>query len=760
MIIVVIVGILSILTYPTPDFTLPNILRPPIETIPLDGGWIGFVFLLVNGFLLSVIMAKDGTDITERLLLSVGLGFGVTIVLTILTGILWQISLFVVVLTQITLLAILLFVAYRRGWKPSLAFYSKVSMKTLSSLKPSLIETIVLSVVGLFMAVALYQTIAYPATEWDSLAYGVNYAKIIMEKQSIPLIAGPSVGLEMSASYPPGVQTLAAYLYTFAGNANDFYFRILQPILGLAVMTATYKLAMITTKSRTTSFLAMLTLSAMPNFWQAFVQETYLMCLTLMLVLSSLFFFKAYQSNELEARKYETIGAVFCCFSALTSYVGIFSFGLLFLYSLKKRISAKRFGMLALLAFFIVSLWYLRNLILLGNPLYPFFGIGYYLDPILLSSTAQHFQNWAKVPFYGLFSTISRIGVGLLAVTVIYLIATKRKLFFLIFPSYILLIGLAIMATHIPFIRYLVIAVPVVAVILSESTRFLFTARSVFKRITPVVLIMLIFVLNAAVLPTINSYKPTPTRGDDKWSYLIQVFEEGDAWKWINENTSKDARIATYDIKDYYIEREIFQLDGNESAPLYHMVSIEQAMNFLHEKGVTHILSVPWASPNDTRMPPAYKSCILTGYLGDPRYFPPMYVNRNGTAVYHVGPMNETTITELFNLQGFAPPTNVTIDLTYPSMVRFRMPIPVDYRERRMSVSVNSPKSVYVTLEWNGVVPAEKIRLEPSDSLQFGNTSFVWKSIQKAGNFTFSILRTDGKEAESFEVTLDISFCN
>ncbi len=158
-------------------------------------------------------------------------------------------------------------------------------------------------------------------------------------------------------------------------------------------------------------------------------------------------------------------------------------------------------------------------------------------------------------------------------------------------------------------------------------------------------------------------------------------------------------------------------------------------------------------------MPPAYKSCILTGYLGDPRYFPAIYVNGNGTAVYHVGPMNETTITELFNLQGFAPPTNVTIDLTYPSMVSFRMPIPVDYRERRMSVSVNSPQSVSVILEWNGVVPEEKIRLEPSDSVQFGSTSFVWKSIHKAGNFTFSI-HTDGKEAESFEVTLDIRFYN
>ena len=49
----------------------------------------------------------------------------------------------------------------------------------------------------------------------------------MFETGKIPLIAGPSIGLEMSASYPPGIQLLAVYLYTFAGNANDFYYRMI-----------------------------------------------------------------------------------------------------------------------------------------------------------------------------------------------------------------------------------------------------------------------------------------------------------------------------------------------------------------------------------------------------------------------------------------------------------------------------------------------------------------------------------------------------
>jgi hypothetical protein len=756
MIITVIIGILSIFSYPTSGFTFPNIFQPFVEPIPLDTGLVGFIFIFANGFLLSIVLAREGLDTVERLMLSIGLGFGAAYVLMILIGILWQISFSTVILVQMILLVTSLVTALRRGWRPNLKGLLQIERNDIIP-KFGMPGTAILIVIGVYMFVALYQTATYPAIEWDSLAYGVNYAKIIMEKGAIPLIAGPSVGLEMSASYPPGVQMLAVYFYSFAGNANDFYFRILQPILGVAVMAATYKFAMVVTENRVASFFAMLILSAMPIFWQAFVQETYLMCLTLMLILSSFFFFKAYQSNQPEARRYETVGTIFCCFSALTSYIGILAFGLLFLYTLKRRISAKRFIMLGLLAFFIVLPWYLRNLILLGNPLYPFFGVGYYLDPVLLSSTMQHFQNWSRVTFFSTFSMISRIGVGLLAAAIVYLLVTKRKLFLLIFPSYILLMGLVIMATHIPFIRYLVIAIPGLAVILSESARFLFATRNALKQITPFILIVLIVVLNVAVLPSINSYKPARTLGDDKWSYLIQVFEEGDAWKWINENTPKDARIATYDIKSYYIERDVLPLDGNESAPLYRMHTIEEGIDFLREKNVSYFLSIPWATPSETRMPPAYEWSILTKYLGDPHYLPPVYVGRNGTTVYHVGPIDEEIIYAIFAQDNSAPPIkHATVNLTLTKNVspnytaKLCLPIPADYRAGNLTVTVNS--AYPVNIEFNNPSEESIFKTEYAKDLSFDS----W-TINRAGYYTFRMVNATSI-TNDFNVTLGLKF--
>lgn len=775
MIISIIAGILILLFYPPSGFTIPNMFQAPIETIPFDGGWVGFIFVFVNGFLLSYVLAGEGVDITERLLLSIGLGFGVTYSVMILIGILWEISLSSIILAQTCLFITLLLVAvFYKGLKLNFnAYLRKNSYMT----KFSFVETILLIVIGIYAVVAIYQTVAYPALEWDSLAYGVNYAKIIFENGKIPLIAGPSIGLEMSASYPPSVQLLAVYLYTFAGNANDFYFRILQPIFSLATLIATYKFAVIVTKNRVTSVFAMFILSAIPTFWEFFVHETYLMCLTFMLTLSAFFFFKAYNSGDTDTNKYEVIGTLFCCFSAFTSYMGLFSFGLLLLYAVNRRLSAKRFSWLAILASVIVLPWYLRNFLLLGNPVYPFFGVGNYLDPLLLNSTMQHFQNWLKVPFFDLRSMIYKIGAVILFLAVVYFTFIKRKQFLLVFPFYLLLVGVAIMAVHIPFIRYLIIALPALAIILSAITKSFLTKPNSVERITAMILIAVVLVSSAMILPCINSFKPSPTRGSDKWSYLAQVFEEADAWKWINENTPTDARIATYDIKEYYIERDIVSLDGNEAAPLYKMDTIEESINFLEGMNVTHILSVPWTAPLDTRMPPAYKWCVLTRYLGDPSYLPPVYVGLNGSAVYHVGALEEETVYALFAEQNFVPPIkHITVNLaitnaTCPSSGKFHMSIPVDYREGLMIASVNSSKRLVSVELWQGIIPEvvtnpigtykplKQWPVQSANGSGVENPSFVWQ-INKWGYFTFFVVNREETFTENFNVTVDIRFYN
>jgi hypothetical protein len=777
-IISVIVGFLYFYQFPPYPLSLPNILQAPIEKIPFDSGWVSFAFIFVNGFLLSYILVNDGVDVAERLLLSVGLGFGVTCVVMILIGILWGLSFAAILLAQsalfILLLSVALYARLKLAFKLNFDVYLRKNIRTP---KFSFVEIVLLLVIGIYAVVSIHKTVAYPAIEWDSLAYGVNYAKILFEIGKVPLIAGPSIGLEMSASYPPGVQFLAVYLYSFAGNANDFYFRILQPIFGLATILATYKFAMLATKNRTASVFAVFILSVIPAFWEFFIHETYLMCLTLMATLSAFFFFKAYNSNDNDRKKYEVAATLFCCFASLTSYTGLFSFGLLLLYSIKKGVSAKRLIWFAILALSIVMPWYIRNLVLLGNPVYPFFGVGNYLDPMLLSSTTQHFQTWSQVPFLDSISISSKIGAVVLFLAVIGLMFDKRKQFLLIFPCYLLFVGVAIMAVHIPFIRYLLIALPALAVIISASAKSLLAAHNLVERSTAIILISMILLSGVVTLPCINSFKPTSNSGDGKWSYLSQVFEEGDAWQWINENTPTDARIATYDIKEYYLERDVVSLDGREAAPIYKMDTVEECIDFLEERNITYVLSVPWASPSSNQMPPAYKWCVLTRYLGDPHYLPPVYVGLNGTAVYHVGAIGEETVYASFGEKGFAPPTkHVSVNLmvsnsTSPASGKFYIPVPVDYREGLMMASVNSSKHLVSVELWKGkipevvtnpsgtYIPLKQWPIQAANSSGVENPSFVWQ-IDKWGYFTFFVIDQKETFKESFNVTVDLRFYN
>jgi hypothetical protein len=297
----------------------------------------------------------------------------------------------------------------------------------------------------------------------------------------------------MSAAYPPGIQLTAASLYTLAGSANDFYYRLLSPIFSLATLLVTYKFAQQLTKNRAFSIYAVSELCAIPYFWELFIQETYIMALTFMLTCSVFYFYKAYSSDSAGATKYEVLGVLFCCFAALTSYMGLFGFGILLLYALHRKPSLRRLGGLTALAALIVFPWYVRNLVLLGNPLYPFFGIGKYLDPLLLSSTTQHFQHYSLLPEYFWIGTLSKVGAAVLVVVIGYLTFSKRRDFAMALPYYLLFACFVIMGLHVAFPRYLILALPALVVLFVMLLYSVPRIRSSTKAVPAVLLALFIF---------------------------------------------------------------------------------------------------------------------------------------------------------------------------------------------------------------------------------------------------------------------------
>lgn len=755
---------------------MSKLLQAPMESIPVDGGWLGLLFIFVNGFFLSYILNPQKKDFLEMLLLTIGLGFGLTFTTMILLGLFWEFSLFSVLLTQVILLVVLSVVAVLQGFRVRAGTLRWPGKNDFQLTRLSLLHLVCVVIMGVLVFVAIYDAVTLPATEWDSLAYGVNYARIMFQKGTIPLIAGPSIGIEMSASYPPGVQLAAVFLYVFARNANDFYYRVLSPIFGLATFAVTYKFAMLLNKNRTISLYAVVALSSIPVFWGLFVVESYLMGLTLMITLCGFFLYKAHVSNPSDTKKYEILGVLFCGFASLVSYIGLFSFGILLLYAVHKKLTLKRVGSLASLGIIIILPWYSRNFILLGNPVYPFFGVGKYLYPLLERSTSLSFQQYNIIPQFEWISTICKVGAVVSIIAIGYFTFSKRKDFLTVLPLYFLFAASAIMGTHIAFIRYAIIALPVLVVVFSYVIN-LIPKKHRFSLYVSIGLLVFIVLSSAFMLPYINSAKLESKPGETEPQYLSRAFEEGDAWQWINQNTPLNATIATYDIKEYYLNRNIFALDGNESVPLYQMNTVQECISFLQEKGVSYVLSVPWASPGDTRMPLAYTWCPFTKYLGDPSFFPPLFVGDAGTTVYHVGPLDEKTVNQAFAEVNMVPPTrNVTFNFTlsnssYPSEGEVYLPIPVDYRKSVMTASLNSSDPLDIQL-WYGQVPADQIEkpsrsyvllgnwaLPCGNNLSVGNSSFTWQ-VTNAGYFTFIVFDKEKSLQPAFNVSVNLSFQN
>ena len=215
-------------------------------------------------------------------------------------------------------------------------------------------------------------------------------------------------------------------------------------------------------------------------------------------------------------------------------------------------------------------------------------------------------------------------------------------------------------------------------------------------------------------------------------------------------------------------------LDGYRASPLYRVNTIEDAIKFLQSQNVYYILSVPWASPPDTRTPPAYEWCILTKYLGDPQYLPPLYVSPGGTTVYHVGPLDNQTIYKYFSQLKLIPPLkklqlNIAISNNNSSFgAKFHIPIPVDWRRGLMNVSINSQGHPLKIEIWEGIIQdknpsdngetAELVMKLPGDENSSGivNPSFTWQ-ICNSGYFTF-LLKSCEQTNHMFNVTLYITF--
>uniref|UniRef100_A0A7J3Z944 Glycosyltransferase RgtA/B/C/D-like domain-containing protein n=1 Tax=Ignisphaera aggregans TaxID=334771 RepID=A0A7J3Z944_9CREN len=647
-------------------------------------------------------------------------------------------------------------------------------------------------------ALAVHQAIAYPAVEWDSLAYGVNYARIIYENDGIPLIAGPSVGLEMSAAYPPGMQLIAVFLSLWSEHFDDFYYRILPPISGvlLALLLMELDSRLLSVKAPI-PLISLLLLISTGLFWQHLILDSYIMHLSLMIFATMYLLILTLRTQDCgySIDRLMILASLHAGFAALVSYFGLITLFsliayLLFAWLRGAKVDTKRVLVVLATFAFVACPWYLRNLMLLGNPLYPFFGIGKYLDPLLYNSTVLHFKSYkVKYAFQGFQLLLLDVVRSCNVTTLIYtfaplpyalskfikFLANRRaernsiEVFICLEYLVSLTFFIMIVVLHVPFPRYIVLFLPLFTLALTLSIRA-FSSLYRIKNCTKVfstLLAMFICVSVVASYMYMISVKNPPTDVNNLWDYLDYYFSgDASAWRVLNELARTGEVVATYDIREYYLKPRVVLLDGWRARGLYYVNDIMSALKILEDLNVKYILTTPSTTPGDHRVPLAYFINPITRHLGSD-LFPVLYVSPSGATVYLVnyggnGMQSPSTLTLMKDFVVLIPNktfvfniTNITItNNTTPPSSQIYLAIPCDYRLSRLIISSKS-YGYNISLEiFKGIIPedlttdwwSKYVMLARAPHLQkaFGERDpYLEWEVDACGYFTFKIVFWD-----------------
>ncbi len=683
----------------------PTITYTPIQIDGLPWAILATLEVLLLGATCSYLVLGNERDASIKFIATLGLGFGLTGLATIILGILGDlyqlpINIIILLLTAIFLAAIL----YRKKKKECLSLreyltpHFAVKKAALPpNLKFWLPPVIAIAVIFFF---CFYHALLTVIVHWDATVYHATMANIMYNDHAILVIAGPSIGIEMSANFPPLFSAIGAYYYLQLGAIEDFFLRIIPPVMGILTVLATYKIGEVLA-GRKFGLISALFLAVTPLFFRYSIYATSYSMLTFFCTVSILFLLLAIQKGN---TKYWLTSGLFFGFATLTSYLALYLALLLIItfiayLVLKKRtltISVKQISVLILASLAIGGVWYCRNWIEVGNPIYPnaytVLG-GISIDPLIMQTTINGIKLSALNSFFGgqvfpldqtfIFLTFRTNfpAISLLTILGFAIVPTiHNKKFWLIalWPltlSFIVLSGISWgFPRHMTFALpgfAMLSALPILKVLdackaydtrnirttlANARTRLPRLRRSDLIRLGLVIVIFVAFLFPSLTLvmggkmceENLNDRVPDDylwfleNPNVETWAALNELYPEAAAWQWLNENLNAGDRVATVENRIYYVKNcdndYFFYLDGWEARQLYNITDPAKMIEFLRGENVTCIVDVLWA-----RLHGHFNILPMANYLGSP-YFPTIMDHSYNPNIYHVGPF-ESPIT-------------------------------------------------------------------------------------------------------------------
>ncbi|MCE4600488.1 MAG: glycosyltransferase family 39 protein [Desulfurococcales archaeon] len=540
----------------------------------------------------------------------------------------------------------------------------------------SLAERLILPVILLAVAMYFWHSLLYPVDGWDELIYHATMAKVLYLYHGFPTLVGPSVGIEMSSNYPALYPSIAGYFYITTGMVDDFYLRLVSPLAAAITLYYTYRIASHMEWMKY-PLLAPFILAITPEFVNHAFQSNNYMLLTAFFTMT-LYHTLRYRGSR-DYRILMLLGLTMG-FMASTNYEGILLAAIalaLTLYWMKPgRGEWRRLLYPSLLLAAVAVPWYVRNIVRVGDPLYPFLTnmIGLHTTTLyLLRRTMEGIKSVSMWVAFGkpnpgpldyLYLLTSHRGLYpsialALWASITLLLASKRRSR----DTGLILAVLAVItvfAVNGFFLRYLLPVMPVAA------AYTLYLVKDAFPRgggdglraKIAVATVLLVIVLPGLLFPGLPVliggrsfiyHSPQIKPGGDftyyiahpgmDWTELMkhEYGEDAYAWIWLNEHLKPGQKILTMDHRIYYVAGgdplAFIFLDSDEAIPLITMNDPKAVLDWLRERNVEYIFLSGYPLPAHLQEIPLVKM------LGSPLFPVVHWASNPGSRVYHVGPV-------------------------------------------------------------------------------------------------------------------------
>ncbi len=670
-----------------------NLLNNPVFTyrpLNLDGLFpaiLGTIQIFLLGMVATKSIIPDLKDKFQVILLSTALGFGFTGLMVILLSYLK--ILYIYYLLPTVWFLIIFFVYWRLPEKNfrCVRLYMKDLLKYLDfrpiKWKFGWIQIEVISIGTIFFAI-YYHAIMFSPLEVDSIIYHSPLASIVFKEHGLPFIAGGGVGIGLSANYPFLFSALGSYYYLWIGSVQDLFLRIITPTMSLLSIVATYYIGKEIGGKRVGMLSAFL-FSMVPSFLSYSYLNTQETTIIFFLAIGVLFLIKAIDNKM---TRYWIVSGFLFGFALLTSYQALYfipALVILLVYHCIRE-NGEIFGskcnqvLTMILSMLVVgSAPYIRNLIVVHNPVYPFFNqlfnsefispwiyeytrksLDYTASYIVTGdNTASTFDFISSVLTYPSFYPLNALLIAPAILVFLFGDNIKNKKVILTFA---LIPSLLIILNKPSFIRYLWLTMPYSSVIVGcmfskgfdicnrlqqnifiRSTRLFLSCSIIMIMILalPAIMSGSAYVFIAPIWPNLDTQYDymwyTKNPNIDKQKLLVKYYgNDAYAWNFLNKNMGDNDRFASFETRLYYIKNSsydaILSLDNKEAEKLYYSYDVNDSISLLKSNNVRFIFE-----RNNEEEKELFGKLPLTKFLGS-YYFPTIY-EKGGSRIYNVGPL-------------------------------------------------------------------------------------------------------------------------